>query len=445
MKILRATIITLGVLSLVTFGALAFGELGTAATAVGRAAYRQNLVMLYTIGMVLLIITGIWYALKNGLAGAWVVGCVVLPGFIPLIMAWRNPPQRRQTWVPPARPTASASARPTPPVVAAPRTAAPAAPLEEPLSVLPRCVWTPGVGTAPSPMTWEAAADWFIETESKKDAPDFPAFRAAIVHNAAGERHGAWNRVGCAFKYRDVGAANFCWVEGLRADPDPVSANWTLITLLRGGDWVKLFPDRQTPERLQQAREAVDALVKGLRIDEAVTHDPVSDYNAAVRFMKRRVYDEAITLFDRHLDDDALGMLTFYAGGLCRRAAGLRLEIPERFADKTDDAGVYYAAANLVAGIIGAGQRAAVTRRGTSCMVKALVDDATYLVSVNSWGTSITTMAWRKADSRDLPLNDPSANPNPTAADKWVIGLAGDAPNAQPVPLPAGGIPTELG
>lgn len=444
MRSLRYAIIALGVLSLILLFAmpLAHSARGSAEAVRGGPSLPSVLLLVYAIGTVLLLVMGVVYASKSRLSPSWILGSILLPGLVPLIMALRHLPRLREES---SRPVRTISRGASSPPVAAPAPDATRT-VEEPISALPLCAWTPGLdGAAPGAGSWKAAVDAFIGNEVMKAAPQFPAFRSAIARFPAPERHAAWHHVGFAFKGRgDVGTANLCFVEGLRADPDPCSANWGAIGLLRGRSWIEPFPDRPTPRLEEKARSAVVALARGLRLDELMTHTPIEDYNAAVRFLNCKVYDEAIALFDRHIDDEALGLMAFYAGGLCRLAAGRKVEVPERLAEKTDQAGLYYVTGNLVARIMGEGHRAAVTRRGTSCMAQAMVDGALYSIAVHSFGSSITTMAWRKSDASDLPLSDPSAIPNPTNADRLMLGLVAAAPAAPPVEIPREGIPTSI-
>lgn len=324
MRSLRYAIIALGLLSLILLFAmpLAHSARGSAEAVRGGPSLPSVLLLVYAIGTVLLLVMGVVYASKSRLSPSWILGSILLPGLVPLIMALRHLPRLREES---SRPVRTISRGASSPPVAAPAPDATRT-VEEPISALPLCAWTPGLdGAAPGAGSWKAAVDAFIGNEVMKAAPQFPAFRSAIARFPAPERHAAWHHVGFAFKGRgDVGTANLCFVEGLRADPDPCSANWGAIGLLRGRSWIEPFPDRPTPRLEEKARSAVVALARGLRLDELMTHTPIEDYNAAVRFLNCKVYDEAIALFDRHIDDEALGLMAFYAGGLCRLAAGER-------------------------------------------------------------------------------------------------------------------------
>src|SRR5512147_2543256 len=91
MKALRSGIIVCGSFCLVLFFALPFFH-----SMRGPAKAMAALVLLvHALGVVVLALMGVAYAWKSRLSPAWVAGSLLLPHFVPLIMALRHGPQTR--------------------------------------------------------------------------------------------------------------------------------------------------------------------------------------------------------------------------------------------------------------------------------------------------------------------------------------------------------------
>jgi hypothetical protein len=126
---------------------------------------------------------------------------------------------------------------------------------------------------------------------------------------------------------------------------------------------------------------------------------------------------------------------------MCQQELGSAVTIPDEFADKTGQVGTAFIAGNLVCKLIRDGHRAALA--GDSAVL-ADVDGSTYDIRIASFFGSFMLNAWRKEAGKTIPLTDSSLNPNPTAADRYVISVVQGAASLPPLPMPAGGLPCAL-
>jgi len=294
-------------------------------------------------------------------------------------------------------------------------------------------------------------ADGFCEREATQEKADFPALRCALQAFGAEEQHGAWSQVGWKFRdLGDLGTANLCFAEGLTADPDPASTLWSNIQFLPGVEQTELgqrlsrFPDRPTAENRTEAAILAKLLGERLGVDRDSASPAIAVYNRAVRNFHAGNYTEAATELDSIFSDEVIGLCALYLWGLCRSEAGQSQEIPEGFADRIGEAYSLFTTYGLVSRLYGAGARVAITSRGNSCMMKAELQNTIYTISAVAMAGSLLTMAWKKQGGQDIPLNDRSLNPNPSAIDHWITDLVADAPNATATELPWWRIPDSL-
>ena len=131
--------------------------------------------------------------------------------------------------------------------------------------------------------------------------------------------------------------------------------------------------------------------------------------------------------------------------GSVRQRLGEPFEFP---GDDADDAaakaGNAYLALGIASDLIARGGKAAYPKENTTIMIRALYKQTRYTISVATLMGSFMLMGWKNSEGKDIPLNDSTNNPNPSAADKEVIRMLKDAPGRPPAAVPEEGIPDTL-
>ncbi len=164
-------------------------------------------------------------------------------------------------------------------------------------------------------------------------------------------------------------------------------------------------------------------------------------YNNGVNLYGKNSFEEAIDAFNKCYNAGFYQMQSAYAISLCQQQLGVDITIPNKFEDKTDKVGTVFIGSNLVCKLINDGYKAALVGESN---VLTIIDDSTYDIRVVSFLGSFMLNAWRKEQSKTIPLTDSSLNPNPTRADQFVISLVQDAASLPPYPLPDEGLPSSL-
>ncbi|MBN2345870.1 MAG: hypothetical protein JXO51_05725 [Candidatus Aminicenantes bacterium] len=164
-------------------------------------------------------------------------------------------------------------------------------------------------------------------------------------------------------------------------------------------------------------------------------------YNEGVNLHGKKNYAKALDAFTRCHCAGFYRMQSAYAASLCQQELGVAITIPEEFKDKTGQVGTVFIGSNLVCRLIHDGHKAALA--GDSAVL-TVVDGSTYDIRIASFFGSFMLNAWRKESGKTIPLTDPSLNPSPTRADRYVISLVQGAASLPPLPMPDGGLPTSL-
>lgn len=188
-------------------------------------------------------------------------------------------------------------------------------------------------------------------------------------------------------------------------------------------------------------------IVEFARLEAEKKEDAANDsrgvglYNEGVNLHGKKRYAEALESFKRCYGDGFFQMQSAYAASLCQQELGAAVSIPDELEDKTEQVGTVFIGSNLVCKLIRDGHKAALV--GDSSVL-AEVDGSTYDIRIVSLFGSFMLNAWRKEAGKTVPLTDPSLNPSPSAADRYVISLVQAATTLPPLPMPAGGLPSAL-
>jgi hypothetical protein len=193
-----------------------------------------------------------------------------------------------------------------------------------------------------------------------------------------------------------------------------------------GGGWVEIV-EFVRQEAAEKETAANDSRGVGL-------------YNEGVDLYGKKLYSEALDAFTRCYRAGFYRMQSTYAASLCQQELGVAVTIPDEFEDKTGQVGTVFIGSNLVCKLIHDGHQAALA--GDSAVMTD-VDGSTYDIRIASFFGSFMLNAWRKEAGKTIPLTDSSLNPNPTAADRYIISVVQGAASLPPFPMPAGGLPKE--
>lgn len=169
---------------------------------------------------------------------------------------------------------------------------------------------------------------------------------------------------------------------------------------------------------------------------------PIHIYNSGVALYRSGQFERAMEAFDRCFRSGQYQMQSAYARGLCQKELGLDVEIPEELGDRAEDAGPVYVASNLACYLISKGYRAALTTQGSTSEVTTDIEGSLYIISISSLFGGFNNWAWRKEGEKSVSVADPSANPNPTKTDKFVVSLVEKASSLPLSPLPEDGLRT---
>jgi len=164
-------------------------------------------------------------------------------------------------------------------------------------------------------------------------------------------------------------------------------------------------------------------------------------YNDGVNLYCKNSFKEAIDAFNKCYNAGFYKMQSVYAISLCQQQLGIDITIPNEFEDKTGEVGTVFIGSNLVCKLINDGYKAVLVSESN---VLTIVDGSTYDIRIVSFLGSFMLNAWRKEQSKTIPLTDYDLNPNPTHADQFVISLVQDATSLPLYPLPEEGLPSSL-
>jgi hypothetical protein len=167
---------------------------------------------------------------------------------------------------------------------------------------------------------------------------------------------------------------------------------------------------------------------------------PLQIYNVGVALYRSGQFERAMKTFDRCFESGEYQMQSAYARALCQKELGLDVEIPEELGDRAEDAGPVYVASNLACYLISKGYQAALTKQGSTSEVTADIEGSLYVISTSSLFGGFNNWVWRKEGEKSILVAEPSANPNPTKTDEFVLSLIEKASSLPLSPLPDDGL-----
>lgn len=212
------------------------------------------------------------------------------------------------------------------------------------------------------------------------------------------------------------------------------------------------------PEEFDRFKPTFDAVINsfniGIEPSSAVEAKPAVQptkagsslqlYNHGVNLYQKGQFRAAMDAFDQVFKTGELKMQSAYIRALCQKELGLAVELPPELEDKAKDSGAVYVGSNLACHIIAQGHKAALTTYKSTSTVTALIDGSLYVISISSLSGGFSNWAWRKEGGKSISIPDPSANPNPTKTDRFVISLAEKAGVMPPSPMPENGLKATL-
>jgi len=198
--------------------------------------------------------------------------------------------------------------------------------------------------------------------------------------------------------------------------------------------------------RLGRPEPQAEELVAAEPVASAEPPSSLELYNQAVELYEYGKFAEALAAFEACLRAGGYQPQAAYAMILCQQQLGRQMQLPQEPEGLEDTATPIYLATNLVCHLLQRGYAAALTKEGKTSEVWAEIGGARYRVSVISgFGVGgYFCNAWRKKQDGYVPLSDPSANPNPTPADRSLLALLKDLAALPPARLPAVGLPSAL-